>query len=206
VHLLDKAAFLNLNSSPTHGCILSKGGWVMAVQKLRAVGVLALMIGTTLSAFAADLPSKRSGEVGAKSCQVTSRTKRFPPARTHNVLRGDGIVGSDMKKIELVLIEQRYADCRIRTSYVFDYVIYNHFQRGSRPPYGRASAYVSLVSGGSVIKKNAISFSVPLGFCGPYGTEGRPFHMEGSVEDNLIDSVDDFRIESTRISGRLGQC
>lgn len=151
-------------------------------------------------AFAADMIDRVY-----PTCTETSRVKPFPQ-RDHNVLRGDGILGSKLMRITLSIIESRYSDCRITTSYALDFNVYNYWQSGNRPG-GRATAYISFYSGGREIATHAISFGVPLGFCGPYGQpEGRHFHLENGLSRNYIDIVDEIRVTSTPISGRLGQC
>jgi hypothetical protein len=167
---------------------------------VRAIAFTAALIPAAPPGFAADLSDRLT-----PFCTPTSRVKHFPQ-QDHNVLRGDGILGSKLMGITLSIIESRYADCRITTSYALDFRVYNYWQSGRRPG-GRATAYINFYSGGREIARQAISFGVPLGFCGPYGQpQGRAFHIQNALSANYIDIVDGISVTATRISGRLGQC
>ena len=160
---------------------------------------LHLIVIHSSATFAADLPRPRD-------CIPTSRVKTFPPKEII-VLRGDGIPGSRIHSIEFTMMEQRYSDCRIASSWALKFKNYNWFQSG-RPPGARASWSIRLLAQGRVIEAEGTGrrLNVPLGFCGPFGTDGRPHSWNGRVNFNLIDATDDILIEASRISGRLGQC
>lgn len=141
------------------------------------------------------------------SCLPTSRSKPFPP-QSFQVLRGDGIPGSDIMEFQFTLIESMYANCRISTSYALDYRIYNHWQTsyaGGLP--GNSFTHISLMSGGRNVLQDAVKFLVPMGFCGPYGQpNGRAFHMEGNIKENFFDITNSILVSTDRITGRVGKC
>ncbi|MDN4988834.1 hypothetical protein QY049_37445 [Bradyrhizobium sp. WYCCWR 13022] len=161
------------------------------------VVVAALLMST--SAFAANRKPQ--------NCVPTSRTKPVPVAPDpHRILRGDGISALDLYGITFSITEERYADCRIASSYRFEYTQYNHFQRGNGYNPAQPTVTLTMMSGGRVLDQNFLTVAPSFGFCGPYGTPGQHGGFVGRLGRNLFDTVDQIVLTSDRVSGKMGKC
>jgi hypothetical protein len=138
-------------------------------------------------------------------CTVTSRAKEFRSDLLW-VQTGEGGPGSRMTDIRMTLIENRYADCKIKTRLVLDYLTTVHFRAtdDDREPHP-ASAYLhlSLMRNGQPILLDFAVLNVPMGHC-----ETVRVHKELPInrEDSLFDSTDGVRILPTPITGKGHEC
>lgn len=149
--------------------------------------------------------------------------KMLPPVSVHDVLRGDGGLGSHLTNITVTVREgykiiPRHNGDRPCEHYVeadLEFNIYNHWQRG---PHGNGHAVITvhlLTPGGARLYPTnfpPIAFDWPASFCGPYdkpqGVRLRypGWKLEQVFAPHTTDLIASIEVTSTRITGRIGRC
>src|SRR5262245_41963503 len=106
-------------------------------------------------------PSIAEEATTTTDCIPTSREKNYGPLSV-NIMDRQGNHVANFFDLKIILIETRYADCRIQTQFLPNYKQTNFDTQG-----GSSSVFLSALDAqGQVIDADQVRIPVPRGFCG----------------------------------------
>jgi hypothetical protein len=130
-----------------------------------------------------------------------SRQKSFPPFN-FNYLDGNGNVASIVRNFTVTMVETKYSNGSLYTSYAVDYDIYN--RTWGRGQYGMTASNL-MNANGNIILQNGIVVLLDRASC-TYGG-ARHVHSPGRNSlPNYIDITSYFQLMADPVYGNQGPC